>query len=106
MTLINFVYYGNYWYIHSSGALTSLQKFHSISLKASELRLVKSGVNVPSRVAVPGKRSVVMGTSVLLASVHKEIVIVFSSVTESTYMQGAYILKLMLKKYCRHLTVS
>ena len=71
-------------------SLTSLQKFRSISLKADELRFIKSDVNVPSSVAVPGKRSVVMGTSVLLASVYKQIVIVFSSVTESTYASSLH----------------
>ena len=50
-------------------AFTSVQNFRSISLKANELRFVKSDVNVPSSVAVPGKRRVVKGIVVSLSPV-------------------------------------
>ena len=48
--------------------LTSLQKFCSISLKAAEWGVSRSGVNVPCNVAVPGKRRVAMADVASLLS--------------------------------------
>ena len=58
-------------------AFASVQKFRSISLKADELRFVKSDVNVSSNGAVPGKRRVAKATVVSLSSVCNEVLLHF-----------------------------
>ena len=58
-------------------AFTSVQKFRSISLKADKLWFVKSGVNVPSSVAVPGKRRAAQAMVVSLSPVLNEMLLYF-----------------------------